>query len=43
MADRAPGVHDPVGWINMQTVLLKMGLLTETQDLEKAFTNEFLP
>jgi NitT/TauT family transport system substrate-binding protein len=37
------GYTDPVGWINMQTVLLKMGLLTETQDLEKAFTNEFLP
>ena len=37
------GYTDPAGWINMQTVLLKMGLLTETQDLEKAFTNEFLP
>ena len=37
------GYTDPVGWINMQTVLLKMGLLTETKDLEKAFTNEFLP
>ncbi len=37
------GYTEPAGWINMQQVLLDMGLLTETQDLNKAFTNEFLP
>jgi NitT/TauT family transport system substrate-binding protein len=37
------GYSEPAGWINMQRVLLDMGLLTEPQDLEKAFTNEFLP
>lgn len=37
------GYTEPSGWINMQQVLLKMGLLTEPQDLDKAFTNELLP
>lgn len=37
------GYSEPAGWINMQQVLLNMGLLTEPQDLDKAFTNEFLP
>ncbi len=37
------GYSEPAGWINMQRVLLDMGLLTEPQDLEKAFTNAFLP
>jgi len=41
-ADR-PGYSDPQAWENMQTVLLDMGLLTEKQDLGKAFTNEFIP
>ena len=29
-------------WENMQTVLLQMGLLTEKQDLSKAYSNDFL-
>ena len=37
------GYTEPAGWINMQQVLLNMGLLREPQDLEKAFTNELLP
>jgi NitT/TauT family transport system substrate-binding protein len=38
-----PGYSQPAGWINMQDVLLDMGLLTEPLDLDKAFTNELLP
>jgi NitT/TauT family transport system substrate-binding protein len=30
-------------WENMQNILLQMGLLTQPLELEKAFTNEFLP
>ncbi len=41
-ADRI-GYSQPAGWINMQGVLMDMGLLTETQDLDKAFTNDLLP
>lgn len=37
------GYSEPAGWINMQQVLLDMGLLTEKQDLDKAFTNELIP
>ncbi len=37
------GYSQPAGWINMQDVLMDMGLLTETQDLDKAFTNDLLP
>ena len=37
------GYSDPQAWENMQTVLLDMGLLTEKLDLNKAFTNEFIP
>ena len=37
------GYSDPAAWENMQNVLLDMGLLSETQDLGKAFTNEFIP
>lgn len=37
------GYTEPAGWINMQQVLLNMGLLTEPQDLDKAFTNALLP
>lgn len=41
-ADRL-GYSDPQAWENMQNVLLDMGLLSEKQDLSKAFTNEFVP
>lgn len=37
------GYSDPQAWENMQDVLLDMGLLTETMDLNKAITNEFIP
>lgn len=37
------GYSDPAGWSNMQEVLLGMGLINEAVDLEKVFTNEFLP
>jgi NitT/TauT family transport system substrate-binding protein len=37
------GYSDPQAWQNMQEVLLKMGLLTEPLDLEKAYSNDFLP
>jgi len=38
-----PGYSDPQAWENMQNVLLDMGLITEKLDLNKAFTNEFIP
>ncbi|MFT3892094.1 MAG: ABC transporter substrate-binding protein [Anaerolineales bacterium] len=41
-ADRL-GYSDSKAWENMQDVLLDMGLLSEKQDLSKAFTNEFVP
>jgi len=37
------GYSDPKAWENMQDVLLEMGLITEKMDLNKAFTNEFIP
>jgi NitT/TauT family transport system substrate-binding protein len=37
------GESNQSAWENMQAVLLDMGLLTQSQDLSKAFTNEFLP
>jgi NitT/TauT family transport system substrate-binding protein len=37
------GYSDPQAWENMQNVLLDMGLISEQQDLSKAFTNEFVP
>jgi NitT/TauT family transport system substrate-binding protein len=37
------GYSDPQAWENMQNVLLEMGLITEEMDLNKAFTNEFVP
>ena len=37
------GYSNPQVWQNMQAVLLEMGMLQEPQDLEKAFTNQFLP
>jgi NitT/TauT family transport system substrate-binding protein len=37
------GYSDPRAWENMQNVLLDMGLITDKLDLNKAFTNEFIP
>jgi len=37
------GYSDPRAWENMLNVLLDMGLISEAQDLSKAFTNEFIP
>jgi NitT/TauT family transport system substrate-binding protein len=38
-----PGRADPLAWENMQQTLLKMGLLKQPLDLQKAFTNRFVP
>jgi len=37
------GYSDPQAWENMQDVLLDMDLITEKMDLNKAFTNQFIP
>ena len=37
------GYSEPAGWINMQQVLLDMGLLETSLDLDKVFTNDLLP
>ncbi|MEN4042052.1 MAG: ABC transporter substrate-binding protein [Anaerolineaceae bacterium] len=37
------GYSDIQAWQNMQDILLKMGLIASPLDLDKAFTNEFLP
>lgn len=37
------GYSDPQAWENMQNILLDMGLIPEKMDLNKAFTNEFVP
>jgi NitT/TauT family transport system substrate-binding protein len=37
------GYSNPTAWENMQAVLLKMGLLKQSLDLNKAFTNQFIP
>jgi NitT/TauT family transport system substrate-binding protein len=37
------GYSDPKAWENMQSVLLDMGLLTKPLDLQKAFSNAYLP
>jgi hypothetical protein len=37
------GYSDPQAWANMQNVLLEAGLIPAELDLNKAFTNEFVP
>ena len=37
------GYSDSQAWENMQDILIDMDLITEKQDLNKAFTNEFIP
>lgn len=37
------GYSDAAAWDNMQSTLLKMGLLKTPLDVSKAFTNEFVP
>lgn len=37
------GYSNPQAWENMQNVLLEMGLIKDKIDLNKAFTNEFVP
>jgi NitT/TauT family transport system substrate-binding protein len=37
------GYSDPQAWGNMQDILLEMDLITEKLDLNKAFTNQFVP
>jgi NitT/TauT family transport system substrate-binding protein len=37
------GRSDPQAWQNMQATLLKMGLMKQSLDVSKAFTNEFVP
>jgi NitT/TauT family transport system substrate-binding protein len=37
------GYSDPQAWENMQEVLFEMGLIPENMDLNKAYTNEFIP
>jgi NitT/TauT family transport system substrate-binding protein len=36
------GYSDPQAWENMQQVLLDIGLLTQPQDVSKAFSNEYI-
>lgn len=37
------GFSDPKSWENMQNVLLDMQLIPAKQDLDKAYTNQFIP
>jgi NitT/TauT family transport system substrate-binding protein len=37
-----PGYSEPEAWENMQKVLLDMGMLTQPQDLNKAYSNAFV-
>ena len=36
------GMIDPQAWQNMQNILLKMGLLTQSLELEKAYDTQFI-
>jgi len=37
------GYSNPQAWANMQEVLLQMGLMAESVDVKKAYTNDFVP
>ena len=37
------GYSDPNAWDNMNQILFEMGLISEKIDIEKAYTNKFLP
>jgi NitT/TauT family transport system substrate-binding protein len=37
-----PGIPQPLGWENMQKVLLDMGLITSPLDLKSAYTSQFI-
>jgi NitT/TauT family transport system substrate-binding protein len=41
-ADR-PGYSDPQAWENMQKVLLDIGLLAKPLDLDKSYSNAYIP
>lgn len=36
------GVSDPTSWKNMQDILLRMGLLKDSLNLDQAYTNQFV-
>ena len=38
-----PGYSDPQAWENMNQLLAEMGLISEPLEIEKAYSNEFLP
>ena len=38
-----PGVTDSKAWENMQSILLKMGMLNQAIDLTSAYSNDYLP
>lgn len=38
-----PGFSEPQSWENMNTLLVQMGLIQQPVDLQKAYTNQFIP